>query len=117
MASDDMLVILYKILRYLDQCSKAGKSPRYEDMCYKSRLFNIQESRWTQVMEEAVRNGLVAGISSVQTKDGPLITIQPDARITLAGAEYLDQNASMKKIPGLLGPAFEILLGAIIKTI
>ena len=55
MASDDMLVILYKILRYLDQCSKAGKSPRYEDMCYKSRLFNIQESRWTQVMEEAVR--------------------------------------------------------------
>lgn len=32
MANDDINVVIYKILRYLYECKKAGKRPRQEDI-------------------------------------------------------------------------------------
>ncbi len=41
MAKDDINVIMYKILKYLYECKKAGIRPSEEDIVYNSKLLNI----------------------------------------------------------------------------
>ena len=73
MASDDINVIIYKILRYLYECKKAGKQPRQEDVMYNASLLQIPESYWKDVLLDLSEKGLIKGVNSIITKDGKLV--------------------------------------------
>ena len=70
MAHDDINVVIYKILRYLYECKKAGKQPRHEDVMYNASLLRIPESYWRDTLIELNRKGLIKGVKSTITKDG-----------------------------------------------
>lgn len=114
MAKDDMDVIIYKILRYLYDCMKAGKTPVLEDMCCKCKLFNIPQSYWNQIIYELIKCGYVRGFMYRYTKDGLVITMTDSVAITIDGVHYLEENKRMKKVQKFLGQSFEIVLETVI---
>lgn len=115
MAKDDMDVIIYKILRYMYECMKAGRRPALEDMCYNCKLFNIPERYWSSTMRELIDAGYVRGITYRMTKSGLLIDMMDDAAITLDGVHFLEENSGMAKAKQFLGNAFEIVLDTVLK--
>lgn len=117
MAKDDMEVIIYKILRYLDACSKNGKIPMIEDIAPSCDMFNIPERYWNQIMEELIDNGYVRGILKISSPSGMRIKLTEKAGVTIKGAEYLKENSRMKSAADFLGKGFEILLSSIISML
>lgn len=117
MAKDDMDVIMYKILRYLYECMKAGRSPELCDICYDCQMFQIPESYWNHILYELIEAGYVRGFLSRGTKDGILITMTGSAAITMDGVHFLEENSRMRKAGEFLGKAFEIVLGTVIGAI
>lgn len=115
MAKDDMDVIIYKILRYMYECMKAGRKPALEDMCCNCKLFNIPERYWSSIMRELIAAGYVRGITYRMTKSGPLIDMMDDVSITLDGVHFLEENSRMAKARQFLGSAFEIVLDTVLK--
>lgn len=117
MASNDMELIMYKILRYLYDCAKNDKTVREADFCYDSRLIKeCPESYWKLVIEELVRLELVKGILVSETKDGTVIDAS-GAKITFKGTQFLKENSRMQEAKKYLGKAFEIVLKSIIASI
>lgn len=114
MAKNDIEVIVYKILRYMYGKMQTGERPEFEDMCWESKLMNIPERYWKQVMVELVDKRFVKGIRYTHTKGGILVEIHDTACITLEGREYLVNNSGMATAKEFLGTAFEILLSQII---
>ena len=117
MAQDDIEVVMYKILRYLYDCMKAGKKPRAEDMCYDCQMFKINERYWFQIMHELIDNGYIKGFDCFTTKDGEVIQMLDNAGITLKGREYLRDNSGMAEAKRIAGKAFEIVLQGIISAL
>ena len=115
MSKNDMHVIAYKILRYLDRKGKTGERPRLEDFCWDSKILSIPKGYWENVVSELIDNGYVKGITAVSSLDGGNVYIvQENASITLKGSEYLHENGTMRKTAVLLGKSFEILLETVI---
>lgn len=114
MAKDDMEVIMYKILKYLYECLKAGREASITDVAWRCRLFDITRPYWLAIMQELIDYGYVSGIQYIGAKDMEQILETGTFRITKAGREYLLQNSMMQKIKELLGEPFEILLGGVI---
>ena len=74
MASNDMELIMYKILKYLYDCAKNGKTVREADFCYNSRLIkDCPESYWRLVIDELVSLELVRGVLMSETKGRTVI--------------------------------------------
>ena len=117
MAQDDIEVVMYKILKYLYECMKAGKKPRLEDICYDCQMFSISERYWYQIMRELIDNGYIKGFNIYATKDGDIIHMSDNAGITLKGREYLRDNSGMNEAKNIAGKAFEIVLESIIKAL
>lgn len=117
MAKNDMPVIIYKILKYLYECMKAGKRPDEMDFCAESKLISIPQLYWNCVIREMYDNGFVRGVSVLSTKDGSLIILDSDFNITLKGVAFLEDNALMQKVREHLGAAIEVTIGALVKTI
>ena len=115
MAKDDMDVIIYKILRYMYECMKAGHKPAMEDMCCNCKLFDIPERYWESIIRELIDAGYVRGITYRITKSGPLINMTDDVSITLDGVHFLEENSRMAKAKQFLGSAFEIVLDTVLK--
>lgn len=46
MASNDMQVLMYKILKYLYECMKNGIEPKLEDFSWDSKLMDVPQSYW-----------------------------------------------------------------------
>lgn len=113
MAKDDMSVIVYKILRYMYACMKAGVRPDMMDMCYACKMFQIPRGYWNQIVLELIDNGYVKGFMHFNTKDGLCIQMSDQAGITLKGVQYLEDNSKMKEVKNCLGKAFEIVLSTI----
>lgn len=44
MAKNDMEVIMYKILRYLYECMKTGKTPDLADIMWNCKMFDISKA-------------------------------------------------------------------------
>lgn len=109
MAKDDMQVIVYKILRYLYECTKAGKRPELYNMCCECRLFRIPERYWCQIVLELIEAGYVRGFIHFDSKDGTQIQMTDASSITLKGVQYLEDNGKMKEIQSFLGGAFEMV--------
>ena len=114
MAKNDIEIIIYKILRYLYGKMQSGERPEFTDMCWNSKLMDIPERYWKQVIVELVDKMYVKGIRYRYTKDGILIDMFDNVGITLEGREFLVNNSGMAKAKEYLGAAFEILLSQII---
>lgn len=114
MAKDDMHLLIYKILRYLYDCNKKGKTPLFSDMFYAAELSVIPLSYLAQIIEELINGGYIDGCEIIRTKDGTQFILTEEARVTMHGVEYLMENSRMKKAAEFAGKAFEILLSQII---
>ena len=114
MANDDINVVIYKILKYLYECKKAGKQPRHEDVMYNASLLRIPEAYWMDILLELNRKGLIRGINSIITKDGTIVTLTDEFGITLDGMQYVDENSMMAKASEYLGVTFVALLNHLI---
>ncbi len=117
MSKDDMGVIVYKILKYLYECMKAGKEPEFSDICYDCKMYKIPASYWKHILYELIEAGYVRGFLSRRTKDGLVITMTDSASITMAGVHFLEENSRMKKAAEFLGEAFEIVVTAVVGAI
>ncbi len=117
MAYNDMDVIIYKILSYLYECMKSGVAPREEDLCANAKLFRIPQRYWLQVIEEISDEGLVKGFRFLMIKDGMLVDVSEDARITIKGKQFLTENSRMAAARKFLGAGFNETLSIMIKAI
>lgn len=115
MAKDDINVIMYKILKYLYECKKAGIRPSEEDIVYNSKLLNIPRLYWEDVILELGEKGFINGIQKITTKDGIIVTFGERFGISIDGMKYVDENAMMAKVEEELGSAFKTVLNTIIE--
>ena len=114
MAKDDMHLIIYKILRYLYDCNKKGKTPFFSDMFVAAELSNIPQSYLAQIIEELINAGYIDGCTIFKAKEVTQINLSENARVTMRGVEYLTENNRMRKAANAAGKAFEILLSQFI---
>lgn len=61
MSKNDMEVIMYKFLKYLYECMKAGRAPDMREYGWASELFQIPRGYWRSVMNELIEMELVKG--------------------------------------------------------
>lgn len=116
MAKDDYMVIVYKILSYLYECLKAGKSPDPADYCWNCDMFQIPQAYWESIMEELINNGYIKGAAVIRpiVRSGPAIKTGAQIAITLASADYLENNSTMSKARAFLGSSFQSVLSGIV---
>lgn len=117
MVYNDMDVIIYKILSYLYECMKNGVAPREEDMCSSAKLLRIPERYWLQIIEEMQAEGLIRGFAFINTKDGKIAQMSEDARITIKGGQFLEENSRMKEVRSFLGESFKTVLTSTVQLI
>lgn len=113
MAKNDMHLIIFKILKFLYGCNKAGKIPTFTDILKAIELSTIPESYFRQIIEELIKCGYIDGIHIIATKDGGYIDVSENARVTIEGVEYLNDNSLMHKAADVAGKAFEVLIDAL----
>ena len=110
MAKNDMRLIIFKILKYLYGCNKAGKIPTFTDMLKVIELPAIPASYFRQIIEELIKCDYIDGIHIIATKNVGYINVSENARVTIEGVEYLQENSTMQKISAVAGKAFEVLI-------
>ena len=103
MAKDDYFVVLYRVLRYLYACLKAGETA--EPGAMGAEALGIHPGYWRYLMEHLAADGYASGIEV-----SPAHTHFYGAQITPAGIEYLLENRMMQKAADALRPF--IALGA-----
>ena len=97
MARDDLHVIVYQILSYLNQQMKEGRE--VDEKKIDEHAFRIPRSYWTFIMSELHSLGYAKGYSDVPLNGGGhAIEHLERARITFKGVEYLTDDAFMKKV-------------------
>lgn len=116
MAKDDMHLIIYKILRYLYDCNKKGKTPTFSDMFAALELSTMPQSYLAQILMELIDGGYISGCSVIVSKDGIQFNFSDSTMATLSGVDYLAENSRMRKAADVAGRAFEILLDGIISA-
>lgn len=95
MASDDMFMIIYCILKKLYECKKKGIRVCRNDISHKR--FGIPYSYWIDIMMEMQKKGYVDGVMCRSTKGTGKVLNYDDIDITFEGIEYLHENSMMKK--------------------
>lgn len=109
MATDDMQVIIYKILSYLYDCMKSGIKPNNNMFSYVA--FGIPESYWNSIMLELHEHGYVRGLVITNDFGGDLIVAGCDPTITFEGIQYLQENSLMQKTKRFLQDTKSIIPG------
>ena len=82
MAKNDMEVIMYKIIRYLYECIKTGKSPELTDIMWRCKLFDIPKVYWLAIMRELIEDEYIDGLRFIGAKDMEQVLQVGDIRIT-----------------------------------
>ena len=114
MANDDMLLLAYKILRYLYGCNRAGKVPAFSDLYRALELPGVPVSYLARILESLTGSGYISGCSVTVTKDATVITVSENAGLTLDGAAYLTENGRMQQAARAAGRVFEIVLDGVL---
>lgn len=102
MASNDMYVVMYKIIAYLYSCMKKGEQP--EDACYSYAALGIPEPYWTTVMAELVEHGYIKGVTVVRHSGGTSI-MPVGPYVTMEGVAFAQENTMMAKAKRFLQDA------------
>lgn len=100
MAKDDMFKIIYIILKELYEHMKDGTRVPFCDIS--PERFQITEGYWVTIICELEEQGYISGIKARNTKTGRVVGGVDDINITLKGAEYLQENSTMKKVHDVL---------------
>lgn len=97
MASDDMHVIMYKILCYLYKCMKDGVEPDLSMVRFDGPMLGgIPELYWRRIMQQLVDGGYVGGVSVSYFDNAPQVLMR-SPYVTLDGVEFLQENSMMAK--------------------
>ena len=97
MASDDMHVIIYKILAYLYDCMKRGIEPQKSMISHDGDLLGgIPYRYWCNVMVQLHDGGYVKGISVKYFENEPTVIIN-NPSVTLDGVQFMQENSMMNK--------------------
>jgi hypothetical protein len=95
MASDDMFVIMYKIIAYIYQCMKDGMPP--EKARYSADSLGIPDSYWKYIMSQLVTHGYLEGVLATKTASGTIVVIPDDPKVTVEGVQFAKENSAMAK--------------------
>ena len=120
MASNDMEVLMYKILKYLYECMKNGKKAKLEDFAWDSKIIDVSKEYWMEVIAILIEKEYMKGfiITHNKTKDvGLYIATDPPYKITYEGVCFLNENSGMKRAKEFCAETFNILLSTLIGTI
>lgn len=120
MASNDMQVLMYKILKYLYECMKLSKEARLEDFSYNSKLFDIPKNYWLEIIYTLVTHGYIKGFKVYENKykDVKLyIENDPPFKITYEGVIFLEENSGMKKASEFVKDSFNVVLSSLLGVI
>ena len=118
MASNDMQVLMYKILKYLYECMKHGIDPKVEDFSWDSKLIQVPKSYWMEIIAELTAGGYIKGFSITRTKDIRLhIQTEPPIKITYNGDCVLDENSGMQKAKKFCSETFNVVLSSVLGVI
>lgn len=109
MASDDMHVVMYKILAYLYWCMKSGATPERRHYAPGGDVIDVPEQYWAHVIKELVDHRYVTGFVVAREWGGGLIVKEVDPAITMEGVEFLQENSTMRKALNFLKEAKSML--------
>lgn len=107
MAKDDYFVLVYRVLKYLYECFKAGEKPETE--VFGPEALGINNGYWVNLIESMVNEGYIIGIAFTSGKARSAKVY--DARITQKGIEYLQDNSKMQKAAEFLRTVKDIVPG------
>lgn len=100
MAKDDYYAIAYRILVYLYACMK--RKIMFDDVTFDSSVKKNVESDeyFTEVLRMMQVEGLIEGLVFVKAWGGDVVLASDikDAKITVSGIHYLEENSKMKQI-------------------
>ena len=94
MASDDMYVIMYRIIAYVYSCNKQGAKPELSE--WDSMALGIPEQYWAQILYELRKDNLIEGVDVYPTGDG-LKAVPVSPRVTKEGVAFAHENSMMGK--------------------
>lgn len=99
MARNDYFVIIYRILNYLYECLKEGKSADVSRLREDSEELNISYKYWEYIFRHLYEDGYVEGVSllSVAGQLTPAVKLERSIMITPKGIEYLQENSAIAK--------------------
>lgn len=95
LAQNDYFVIVYRVLKYLYDCLKAGEKPEPAHLV--ASTYNIPENYWAYILLSLINEEYVKGVVINPTKDGVLFGDLQEAIITPKGIEYLFENSLIEK--------------------
>ena len=109
MARDDYFVIAYRLLKYLYDCLKKGKTPDMEVI--DADYFGIGHPYWEYIIRNLALEGFLTGVTVFpvlgKTEDG--VKISASIKITPKGILYLEENSVFQKIKGAVKDIAEII--------
>lgn len=103
MLKDDFSVVAYKILKYCNECLKSGVEPQVDTA---KEISKVNDTYFRAVVDDLADKGLIKR-SILYADNKPYFE---SIRLTMEGAEYLNENSKMRKIDEYLGSSFVSLL-------
>ncbi len=101
--------VIYKILKYLDECQKNDVEPNAETA---QSVVKVKDNYFRNAIEEMERKELI--MRDVFYADNAVY--MEHIKITLDGANYLHENNTMRKVSRFIDKAFLPELSLIIKA-
>lgn len=101
----DTLQIAYKILHSLETGKRAG----YMGKLISPQALGIEDDKWLDVMQSLLDEGYIAGVKIRKDIRGNSIVNITSIRITLKGAEYLQENGVMRKIGRIATDVIQVI--------
>jgi len=96
MANDDYFKIVYFILTELYDAMKKGRDVDFK--LISKEYFNIPESYLLEIWASILDKGYAKGYSVREVGRNIYISGLNNAKITMDGVEYLENNSTMKKV-------------------
>ena len=96
MANDDYFKIVYLILSELYTAMKEGREVDFRVIS--KDYFNIPESYLLEIWASILERGYTKGYSVREVGKNVYISGLQNAKITMEGVEYLENNSTMKKV-------------------
>jgi hypothetical protein len=115
MSYDDYDVIVYKVLKYIYQCLKAGVYPSLDKA---QELTRCNDVYWLHVIQSMLNDGYIQGVKIPEYlgNDAKPIAEPKALGLSQKGAQYLTNNSKMAEVKSFLGKAFEGVIEVAIKA-
>lgn len=102
----DEFKIIYQLLSYLRE---AMKYIQPDDTKLQYEFYGIPREQFEKIFALLVEDGYIAGVKVVRSETGTFIAGRGNARITLKGLEYLEENSIMNKVAGIAKGIYEVI--------